>query len=104
MMWVPGWEVLGGQYAMSFVQPYKWVQNKTTYTAGGSDKSNVDGFRRKGSKVMYVLAGPMVAYNIGPVSVSGRFLFNAATENDMDVSFFHLGVSVVYADVEGSLA
>lgn len=46
------------------------------------------------TKVQHVMAGPMVSYDFDRFTVTARYLANIHTENDVGISFFHLGISM----------
>lgn len=47
-----------------------------------------------GTRVQHVMAGPMISYDFDRFTVTARYLANIHAENDVGVSFFHLGVSM----------
>ncbi|PTW59369.1 hypothetical protein C8N35_10782 [Breoghania corrubedonensis] len=52
------------------------------------------GVKLDDTQVMHVMAGPYLSYDFDKFTVSARYLQNIRTENDMGVSFFHIGVGV----------
>lgn len=60
----------------------------------GREVSAIPGFHARGKRTEYASLGPMIGYNFGDFSVSGRFLFALFAENDVDMSIFHLGVTI----------
>lgn len=69
-----------------------YTQQFTDDTIGGQVVPAANGFSR-GSRIMHVKVGPMVAYDFGRFQVTARYLQAVKTENDCDVSFFHVGLS-----------
>ncbi len=60
----------------------------------GQTVAAIDGLNSEGSRVEHVLLGPLLGYDFGSFSVTGRFLYSIHAENDQDNSFFHLGFTV----------
>ncbi|ABD86205.1 SphA family protein [Rhodopseudomonas palustris] len=46
------------------------------------------------TKVQHVMVGPMVAYDFDRFTVMARYLANVHTENDVGISFLHLGIAM----------
>jgi hypothetical protein len=69
-----------------------YTQQFTDDEVGGQVVPAANGFGR-GSRVMHVKVGPMVSYDFGRFQVTARYLQAVKTENDCDVSFFHVGLS-----------
>lgn len=73
-----------GNYTQQFTDD---KQNGTTLAA-------IDGVRSEGNRAQHVLAGGMLGYNFGSFSLNTRLLYSLRAENDADVSFIHVGLSM----------
>jgi hypothetical protein len=60
-----------------------WTQQFQSDTIGGTQVGN-------GNKEEHVLAGPLVAYDFGPVNISAKALFGIQAENAANASFYHV--------------
>lgn len=71
-----------------------YTQQFTDDKENGSTVIAIDGVRSEGNRAQHVLAGGMLGYNFGPFSVNTRLLYSLRAENDADVSFIHVGLSM----------
>ncbi|QTF09832.1 hypothetical protein HC231_19315 [Brenneria izadpanahii] len=60
----------------------------------GQKIAGMPGFYAQGKRTEYAALGPMVGYNFGSFSVSGRLLVSLFAKNDVDMSMLHLGVTI----------
>ncbi|PWC18039.1 hypothetical protein DDT52_15330 [Brenneria roseae subsp. roseae] len=60
----------------------------------GQKIAAISGFYSQGKRTEYAAIGPMVSYNFGAFSVSGRALIALFAKNDVDMSIFHLGITI----------
>lgn len=71
-----------------------YTQQFTDDEQNGETVAATPGFNSKGNRAQHVLGGGMVAYNFGKFSLNTRLLYSLRAENDADVSFLHVGISL----------
>lgn len=62
----------------------------------GKSVEALSGMYSEGNRAEHVLVGPLLGYDFGPFSLTGRFLYSARAKNDADVSFFHISIAVPF--------
>ncbi|MEC5319364.1 transporter [Brenneria populi subsp. brevivirga] len=60
----------------------------------GQSIAAVPGLYAEGKRTEYAAVGPMIGYDFGVFSVSSRLLVSLFAKNDVDMSIWHLGVSI----------
>lgn len=71
-----------------------FVQQFENDEVNGETVEAVDGFYSRGNKAQHIAVGPMVAYDFGKATLKARYLQGLHAENDANISFFHVGLSV----------
>lgn len=71
-----------------------YTQQITDDKIKGESVPALDGMYSKGNRAEHVLVGPMLGYDFGPFSLTGRILYSVQAKNDADVSFFHTTFSI----------
>jgi hypothetical protein len=69
-----------------------------TYGLIGNYTQQIENDRQFGatirdSEIYHLLVGPMLSYNFGKVTLTGRYLQAVETKNDINASFFHLSIA-----------
>jgi len=60
----------------------------------GQPVAAVSGLNSEGNRMEHVLAGPLLAYDFGSFTLTGKILFSLRAENDANVSFYHIGITI----------
>lgn len=80
------------QFTVGLIGNY--TKQITDDEVNGVSVAAVDGLSGEGNRAEHVLAGPLVGYDFGPFTLTGRVLVSLRAKNDADVSFFHMGISI----------